>query len=363
MNELSVNKRKIYMDVLRIVAVFFVIFNHTGDKGFFLFSVTENPVEYWFYLFLSILCKIAVPLFFMISGALLLSKNESLHRLFYKRVLKYMAVILVFSLFWYIILNSRNLTSLSITTFLTTIYSSSITIPYWFLYSYLAALLMLPFIRRMVQGLHKTEFVYMFILFIVFTGILPILQYFLFNDTVSINLSIPLVTTNSIFYMSMGYFVEQFDIKKISTKYFVYMIILSLIGISLSCFMTYYKIRITGISDEASTQAFHSSFIALPTITIYCLAKRRLVDINLPVIDCKIIVSISKCTFGIYLLEQFIRERMYFVYYSLIPYIQPLICCLIFIVIVMAVCYFVTLVLCKVPYVKKLFGVLLGGGA
>ena len=33
MNELSKNNRKIYMDVLRIVAAFFVIFNHTGDKG------------------------------------------------------------------------------------------------------------------------------------------------------------------------------------------------------------------------------------------------------------------------------------------------------------------------------------------
>lgn len=99
MNELSKNNRKIYMDVLRIVAAFFVIFNHTGDKGFFLFSVTDNPFEYWLYLFLSILCKIAVPLFFMISGALLLSKNEPLYKLYYKRVLKYIVIILVFSFF------------------------------------------------------------------------------------------------------------------------------------------------------------------------------------------------------------------------------------------------------------------------
>lgn len=362
MNELSKNNRKIYMDVLRIVAAFFVIFNHTGDKGFFLFSVTDNPFEYWLYLFLSILCKIAVPLFFMISGALLLSKNEPLYKLYYKRVLKYIVIILVFSFFWYIVLNSEDLTNFSITTFLTIVYSSSITIPYWFLYSYLAAVLMLPFIRKMVQGLYKTEFIYMLVLFVVFTGVLPILQFFLFDDTVRINLSIPLVTTSSIFYMSMGYFVEQFDIKKVSTKYFVYMIILSLIGISLSCIMTWYKIRITGISDEASTQIFHNSFIALPAITIYCLAKRLLVDADLPAIVYKIIVSVSKCTFGIYLLEQFIREKMCFVYYRLFPYLQPLVCCLIFIVVVMAVGYFITLLLCKVPYIKKIFSVLLGVG-
>ena len=68
-------KRKIYLDFLRIIAIFMVLFNHTGTSGFVLFTVTQRSALYPFYLFNAILIKIAVPLFFMISGVLLLGKN------------------------------------------------------------------------------------------------------------------------------------------------------------------------------------------------------------------------------------------------------------------------------------------------
>ena len=65
--------RKLHIEALRIVAALFVLFNHTGEEGFFLFAAwpSTSPLC-WAYLSLSILCKAAVPLFFMASGALLL---------------------------------------------------------------------------------------------------------------------------------------------------------------------------------------------------------------------------------------------------------------------------------------------------
>lgn len=40
MKDSSGDKRKIYLDILRIIAIFLVIFNHTGTQGFFVFG---NP--------------------------------------------------------------------------------------------------------------------------------------------------------------------------------------------------------------------------------------------------------------------------------------------------------------------------------
>lgn len=35
------NKKYLYLEAMRIIACFFVIFNHTGNNGFFLFSQRE----------------------------------------------------------------------------------------------------------------------------------------------------------------------------------------------------------------------------------------------------------------------------------------------------------------------------------
>ena len=56
--------RKVYLDVIRIIAAFFVIFNHTNENGFFLFAEREwGSIPFWGYLFFSIFCKVSVYLF------------------------------------------------------------------------------------------------------------------------------------------------------------------------------------------------------------------------------------------------------------------------------------------------------------
>lgn len=68
--------KRLDIELMRIVATFFVIFNHTGDKGFFLFSLYDaHSIQYWIYLFISVFCKFSVPLFFMIAGSLLLNRG------------------------------------------------------------------------------------------------------------------------------------------------------------------------------------------------------------------------------------------------------------------------------------------------
>lgn len=50
--------------MLRILAIFLVVFNHTGDRGFMLFAAQTQAVLYFPYMLCSVFCKIAVPLFF-----------------------------------------------------------------------------------------------------------------------------------------------------------------------------------------------------------------------------------------------------------------------------------------------------------
>lgn len=54
---------KTYLDVLRIIAIWFVIFNHTRDYGYTYFATAVNQVGYWPGLLISVVTKIAVPVF------------------------------------------------------------------------------------------------------------------------------------------------------------------------------------------------------------------------------------------------------------------------------------------------------------
>ena len=57
--------RAVYIDILRIIACFGVVFNHTAENGFLLFTLQEiGTVRFFIYLVISILCKASVPIFF-----------------------------------------------------------------------------------------------------------------------------------------------------------------------------------------------------------------------------------------------------------------------------------------------------------
>ena len=115
----KIQRKKMYIEFIRIIAGFFVIFNHTRERGFFLFaSYPENSIQYWLYLFLSVFCKFSVPMFFAISGALLLSKDEPIKELYKKRVLKMVLVLLLFSFLYYLRSILDNLSAFSLKHFI-----------------------------------------------------------------------------------------------------------------------------------------------------------------------------------------------------------------------------------------------------
>ena len=137
--------RKLNWDILRIIACFLVIVNHTNSDVF----LSMAPSLTWFasltYFFL---CKMAVPLFVMISGALLLKKEEDYKTFFVKRILKVGIVILLFSFVYYVIDVLKTGDAFSMMSFGAHIYKDAITNAYWYLYLYLGLLIMLPLLQK-----------------------------------------------------------------------------------------------------------------------------------------------------------------------------------------------------------------------
>ena len=140
------NKVKIlYIEILRIIAAFFVIYNHTGNDGFFLFSICDvGSIQFWIYMAISIFFKFAVPVFFMISGALLLArKDESLKDLYCKRIFKIVIILFAFSALNYFIELHNLKTQIVLKDFLIRLYSDKLKVYLWYLYSYISFLVSL----------------------------------------------------------------------------------------------------------------------------------------------------------------------------------------------------------------------------
>ena len=152
----QVRKRLLSLDLLRIFAILLVIFNHTNERGFYR-VLTDDPGTflYWFNLFFSVACKVAVPLFFMISGALLLKKDESIGAT-YKRGIRIVIDHVLFSLLFYEVQAWQTGIPLTLKAFLTgTVHTN---FPHlWYLYTYIGFLLVVPVLRGFVRGLTERE--------------------------------------------------------------------------------------------------------------------------------------------------------------------------------------------------------------
>ena len=93
--------RKVYLDVLRILAILGVLFNHRVAY-YTIDTLQPVTVNYIVKILLSVFAKCGPPLFFMISGYLLLGKNEPLKKIFTHRILRIVIVMVICAVYFVI---------------------------------------------------------------------------------------------------------------------------------------------------------------------------------------------------------------------------------------------------------------------
>jgi len=347
-------KRVYYFDYIKVFAIFLFVFNHTNYRGFFLFAKETNSPMFYPYMLISIACKIAVPLLFMVSGALLLAKTESLKVLWHKRILKYLSVIIIFSFVRYLfsVYITKEFTPFTLLGFFRYIYAAPIETPYWFLYAYLAGFIMLPFLRGIANSLSDHEFKYLFLLQILLGGILPILQYVFRMG--SLNLDVPIITNNIIFYMLLGYYLHNRRSDLSQNKSFMIMAsIFSLIAMGLSMYMTIYQYGITNILSENTSQTFFMSFTPLYVVIVFLEFQKIEHKVNVSR-NHRILNYFSSSVFGVYLLEEMFRISLMPIYTSLKSVVGSFTACIIWVVVVVIVGATVTNLLKRLPLVKRI---------
>lgn len=347
-------KRLLHLDLLRLMAILCVIFNHTSNRGYFLFADSVDIWLYFPYMLGSVLCKVAVPVFFMISGALLLPKQESLGKLFSKRILRMVVVLVLISVPYYLWLHRAE--GLSLSSFLTYIYGNSASTSLWYLYSYVALLLMMPFLRAMVKGMEEKDFRYLVAGYILVFGVLPCLEFCLWKDSVIIHESFNpvLFMTPNVFYALAGYYLEHvMDHRKNRKRKIVMGVALSAAALAVTCFMTHYQTVVMGECTPEQRERFFNCFICIPAMTLYLIMKYAGEKIRSARMQ-KLLPMLGGTVFGIYLIEKFCRALTDPVYVVVAPIAGSFIASLCWVFATFCLSFVIIAILKHTPVIKKL---------
>lgn len=354
-------KKMLDIEIMRIVAIFLVLFHHMREGGPNLYLLYDpNTIRYFVYQFMSVFCKCAVNIFFMISGALLFAKSyntiNDIKELWTKKILHTFFLLLIWSMF-YKIPFFHTVESFNIENFLRNFYNGEVYVHLWFLYSYIAFLMTLPILKKVADALTNVEYVYMFALIIILMMIVPmidnLISYGKMNMTGNIK---PLWLSIQIFIAPLlGYFLMHKIENFWTNKKIIILWIINIVTILISCYITYLKTKNLGIQDESSHTMFSLINAATIFISIQYLVKKikRVEYLRVP------LTKLGSSVFFIYvahiktrdfLVRKFIQPYMNNHFNGFLPMPYTILLCLI----VILVDFVIFLVFSRIPILKKL---------
>ncbi|HWW08548.1 acyltransferase [Collimonas sp.] len=137
------------ISLLRVVACFMVILLHVSAENFHTFGN-----KWWAANFFDSLARACVPIFFMISGATLLSKSESLGDFFRKRFVKTLPPLIFWSVFYLWWLEHNGVQTGN---WIVAILSGPTMFHLWYFYAIIGLYAITPILRKFYQNSTRAE--------------------------------------------------------------------------------------------------------------------------------------------------------------------------------------------------------------
>ena len=230
-------ERKTNFDLLRIIACLMVILLHTAALKIYYYSHLE--VEWKIMNIYDSLVRSAVPIFFMISGAFILGKqNFDFKKFFKKNILK----IIIFYIFWslFYMVDTLDIYTIihsplkAINIFIDSKYHL------WFIRTLIGIYLIIPFIKSITK-LDDKYIKYYLLLFLIFTVFKRTLidlfpSKFILNRLFDL-FDIPFFSY--VGYYILGYYIMNKDTSKLKIRYIAPLFLITVIISSTITYFTY----------------------------------------------------------------------------------------------------------------------------
>lgn len=310
-----------------------MILNHTpGYIACFDYDAGTPILLVFWHLFVGMLVKVNVPIFYMITGTLMLNKDIRTDALM-KKTCKFFVILLVFSL----IANVANKGYLYLPGFIRTFASADVdgAGPYWYLYAYIGILLMARFMRYVAEKITLRDVYYLIVMRTVITGIIPMVFLFL-NKVLDSNIHLasefePVIfTVDCVFYPVVGFGLDRkldvrtlggWKIRAVTAAFFLANL--------LECALTYF---------DGPENVFRG-YDFLITISLFLIVKYYITVRPLPESVARAAALVSSLTLGIYLTEPIVGNFLKPLVHRMHPAVPSLLLVsVIYCVIAMTVC-------------------------
>lgn len=317
---MKINNRLQNLDIARSVAILMVILIHSVESleyskvlyGTISISLAKWGVETTLF----IIGRIGVPIFFMLSGALMGKREiENITEHYKNRLLPFVRVTIVWILIYrifYFFLNWTNYDILSIKNIILEILFLNPTIAnhLWFMPTIIGIYMMMPFINKLILHV-KVKHIFIFVILnCIFYSIFPTLNILLkslelniFNGDIYTPIDHIFLGGIYLNYYICGHLIINNDtLKNVATKKLIGTIIITTILAVLSQFILYHKKILLGLNFFW----YDSLYIYIISVCCFSLITRQKINLNSNVSN--FIHNISKFSFGIYVIHRIFMD-------------------------------------------------------
>ncbi len=343
-------KRIYYLDILRIISCIFVLMVHVSAM-----YVVKNFGTFNFYVgtFFDSIGHLGVPIFIMISGALLLDKNYNYTK---EKLIRHISKLILFFIFWSIIYSIvqniiiplQNNKNINYFKFFGEIIKGPIHL--WFIQMLIGLYLIVPLLRLWVKEENKKYIEYFIILSMIFSFIIPQIIsigsnynfFYRYIQNAIDNMNLKYIYTY-VTYFVLGWYLNNYDIKDKNLLYG-----LGIIGLFSSFTIT----SILSITLNKSIDSFGYSTINafFASIMIFLLVKNKCRKKEKS--SNKIVSNIVKNTLGIYAIHQLVIIILDKYFKNVLPQ-NAIINIIVTFIIVAITSYTITDILRRIPLIKK----------
>ncbi|MGO5097233.1 acyltransferase [Agathobaculum sp. LCP25S3_E8] len=282
--------REVWGDVLRIFCCYIIVLLHNTCTIFSDYADGRISA-----LIMNCFTGFAVPCFFMISGAYLLRKPQSISSTLKRRVMK----IVLPTLFWgviYLYIGSI----LEVNKFLKILFVNQE--PHlWFMYSLFGIYMLLPLISNMYHALSLNQKIYALVLLLIIPGLI-------YDGSKLLGFNIPNYSF-SIFWPDLGLFLcggVLWELRnKIQSYKFYQFVLLCLLGLAISVADTVYISQLHGQPDKTFISAIGSWGNLIMAASVFCMAlsNSEFLQKKVTGLRAHILHEIGNVTMGIYFIH------------------------------------------------------------
>ncbi len=285
-----------YLDSLKVLAIFAVILIHSAANA--LYANSPDTPLFVYANALDSLSRFCVPVFFMASGAVLLSRDYDIWQFYKKRLFRIIPVLVFWSLVYLLFRVFVKDEEMGVLKAITIFFGGHVYYHLWFLYTIIVLYLLSPFMRRLVLSLSSVEATILFALWFVMAVAMP-------HAEAVMELKFGFAYRELGAYS--GYFMLGYYLSRIEFRRPVVFLSLFIVSSSAIFYLTGYFSLQKG-ELFAAFYDYATPLVFLQAISMFALFKSFETAKSL-----EYIAKLSPLVFGVYLLHPLILEQSDFI--------------------------------------------------